>query len=271
MKKISPSLGDKVQKNTALSEKKDEAKSIRKLKGRELMLADNSEAEQLIMPMKKTAEHSLVLKLSQRKVIENKEGSISVEQGPIHLTETAKLERQYWFYNEGPMTVFRGEQSSPEDLIKQNGLHCRALASQGVEFHLRSGSANDTSGAISTTTSLEMARHYAAYKAKVKPDQSAYLYKIDLYQEQGIDVLETLYRKSDAIYGYDTPPSDPDVARTWKTIIDQAIDEAEVSIIGSISVDQISVWDKVSLCFVPLLELSPFDSGRLGYDPDYEE
>ena len=68
--------------------------------------------------------------------------------------------------------------------------------------------------------------------------------------------LKHIYAKCDDYYG-DELPNDPEEAHRLQTTIAQAEDEAEISIIGSIGLEQISVWDQENGCFIPLSTLSP--------------
>ena len=125
-------------------------------------------------------------------------------------------------------------------------MHTQALSTEGIVYHVNVNTTSGTrltGGAISTSVSHDVALSFA------QGQSVGYLYKIDLDPQQGVDVCKTLQAVIDS-----NSIDDEQELKNLQSIKSLADDELEMSVIGSISLDQISVMDKATKKFIPISE-----------------
>ena len=124
----SPDLNDTVDSEKA-TRLKNGGKSVGSKDGEKITAAGGEPPIQKKIPMARTKDHARMLEITQRKMTVNNDGSKDVEQGPMNLSKNAKVEMNYWVYNDEPLNVFRGDGFGPAEIIKAGGMHCRSLTS----------------------------------------------------------------------------------------------------------------------------------------------
>ena len=181
-----------------------------------------------------------------------KEGS--VEQGPINLSPEACIEQKLWVTNADDMDVYRACRTSPENIIKKQGLHSDSLGNSGAEFHLIGNNDDDYAGAISTTSEFSIAREFYHHKKSRTQDQSVYIYKIALPAKNGVNMLKTLEAKYKAglLPCENTEYYKLDNDYITEARIELATKEKEFMVLGSIALNQIEIWDPNTDTFKPL-------------------
>ena len=176
----------------------------------------------------------------------NKDDTVSIEQGPINLSPKAMNERGFWVYNEEPQTVYRGIKITPQQVLKEGGMHTQALSTEGIVYHVNVNSTSGTrltGGAISTSVSHDVALSFA------QGQSVGYLYKIDLEPQQGVDVSKTCQ----ALIDSGTITDEEELLYLQSAIV-ISDDEEEISVLCSISPSQISVKDYRTNTFIPINE-----------------